>query len=48
LGRRDADPAVEREFCDRVVEHLGPDESELDDVRARVGDALGSSVRHGR
>ncbi len=47
VRRGDADPAVERELGDRVVEHLGPDEAELDDVGARVCDALGGSLRHG-
>ena len=32
----DADPAVEAEFGDGVVQHLGPDEPEPDDVGACV------------
>ena len=48
VRRGDADPAVERELADREVEHLGPDEPEVEDVGAAVGCALDCRGSHRR
>ena len=39
MRRGDADSTVEAELRDRVVEHLRPDEPELDDIGSAVGDS---------
>ena len=46
VRRGDADPAVEAELGDRVVEHLRPDEAELDDVGAARRRCLRQQPRH--
>ena len=40
VRRGDADAAVEPELADRVVDHLGPDEPDVEDVGAAVGGTL--------
>ena len=44
----DADPPVEAELADGVVEHLGPDQAEVEHLGAAVGCAVDGRLRHPR
>jgi hypothetical protein len=39
---------VEAELADGVVEHLRPDHPDVEDARARLGDAVNERLLHGR
>ncbi len=43
---RDRDPAVEPQLADREIDHLRPDEAELEHVRARLGRAGDRRLGH--
>src|SRR5205085_1044075 len=44
----DADAAVESELTDREIDHLRPNEADVEHVGAAVGRAFGDSRRHRR
>ena len=45
---RDRDPAVELQIADREIDHLGPDEAQLEHIGSRVGRPFGDRLRHRR